>query len=136
MILSVSFYSYHFVRAILSIPFCPMIFCPYTIFSICTILSVPFCPLPFCPRTFGVLMKVFDLLYAYINLFHWKLAQVTMYVVNHNAYSTSKCLQTPQEQLLHTVVSFPVPKGIRHHIRECIPSSILCHSHCCNKVKE
>src|SRR6218665_275770 len=63
MILSISFYSYHFVRAILSIPFCPMIFCPYTIFSICIILSVPFCPLPFCPRTFGVLMKAFDLLY-------------------------------------------------------------------------
>src|SRR6218665_1783403 len=36
---------YHFVHAILSVPFCPMPFCPYTI------LSVPFCPLPFCPVT-------------------------------------------------------------------------------------
>ena len=41
---------YHFVRTILSIPFCPMPFCPYTILS-ATILSVPFCPLPFCPVT-------------------------------------------------------------------------------------
>src|SRR6218665_3233333 len=41
MILSVSFYSYYFVRAILSIPFCPMTFCPYTI------LSIPFCPYNF-----------------------------------------------------------------------------------------
>src|SRR6218665_435585 len=45
MTLSVIFYPYHFARAILSIPFCPMPFCQYTI------LSVPFCPLPFCPRT-------------------------------------------------------------------------------------
>jgi len=66
---------------------------------------------------FDVLMKALTLLYAHISLVHWKLAQVTMYVVNHNAYSTSKCLQT-QEQLLHIVVSFPVPKGIRHRIRE------------------
>src|SRR6218665_2186693 len=43
--LSVTFYPYHFVRSILSIPLCPIPFCPYTI------LSVPFCPLPFCPRT-------------------------------------------------------------------------------------
>ena len=41
MILSMSFYSYHFVRAILSIPFCPMTFCPYTI------LPIPFCPYHF-----------------------------------------------------------------------------------------
>src|SRR6218665_1732137 len=34
-------YPYHFVRAILSIPFCPMPFCPYTI------LSIPFCPYHF-----------------------------------------------------------------------------------------
>src|SRR6218665_3351184 len=40
MILSVSLYSCHFVHTILSIPFCPMTFCPYTILS-----------LPFCPRT-------------------------------------------------------------------------------------
>src|SRR6218665_3074466 len=45
MTLSVIFYPYHFARAILSIPFCPMPFCPYTI------LSIPFCPLPFCPVT-------------------------------------------------------------------------------------
>src|SRR6218665_3415151 len=41
MTLSVIFYPYHFVRAILSIPFCPMQFCPYTI------LSLPFCPYHF-----------------------------------------------------------------------------------------
>src|SRR6218665_2453835 len=41
MTLSVIFYPYHFVRAILSIPFCPMPFCPYTI------LSIPFCPYHF-----------------------------------------------------------------------------------------
>src|SRR6218665_1173147 len=41
MILSVPFYSYHFVRTILSIPFCPMTFCPYTI------SSIPFCPYHF-----------------------------------------------------------------------------------------
>src|SRR6218665_348675 len=39
--LSVIFYPYHFVCAILSIPFCPMPFCPYTI------LSIPFCPYHF-----------------------------------------------------------------------------------------
>src|SRR6218665_856602 len=42
---------YHFVRTILSIPFCPIPFCPYTILSIpfCpyTILSIPFCPYHF-----------------------------------------------------------------------------------------
>src|SRR6218665_3818907 len=36
--LSVTFYPYHFVRTILSVPFCPIPFCPYTI------LSMPFCP--------------------------------------------------------------------------------------------
>src|SRR6218665_223491 len=41
MTLSVIFYPYHFVRAILSIPFCPMPCCPYTI------LSIPFCPYHF-----------------------------------------------------------------------------------------
>src|SRR6218665_3119735 len=41
MTLSVIFYPYHFVRAILSIPFWPMPFCPYTI------LSIPFCPYHF-----------------------------------------------------------------------------------------
>src|SRR6218665_74266 len=41
MTLSVIFYPYHCVRAILSIPFCPMPFCPYTI------LSIPFCPYHF-----------------------------------------------------------------------------------------
>src|SRR6218665_3676498 len=46
MILSAPFYSYHFARTILSIPFCPMTFCPYAI------LSIPFCPIPFCPMTF------------------------------------------------------------------------------------
>ena len=45
MILLLKSYPYHFVRTILSIPFCPIPFCPYTI------LSIPFCPLPFCPRT-------------------------------------------------------------------------------------
>src|SRR6218665_2108995 len=38
MTLSVIFYSYHFVCTILSIPFCPIPFCPYII------LSIPFCP--------------------------------------------------------------------------------------------
>src|SRR6218665_2211723 len=41
MTLSVIFYPYHFVRAILSIAFCPMPFCPYTI------LSILFCPYHF-----------------------------------------------------------------------------------------
>src|SRR6218665_471536 len=45
MTLFVIFYRYHFVRTILSMPFCPIPFCPYTI------LSVPFCLLPFCPVT-------------------------------------------------------------------------------------
>src|SRR6218665_583229 len=42
----------YFIRAILSvgytilsIPFCPIPFCPFTI------LSIPFCPIPFCPFT-------------------------------------------------------------------------------------
>src|SRR6218665_3712796 len=39
--LSVTLYMYHFVRTILSIPFCPIPFCPYTI------LSIPFCPYHF-----------------------------------------------------------------------------------------
>src|SRR6218665_1254499 len=37
-----------FVHTILSVPFCPIPFCPYTI------LPVPFCPLPFCPVTFEI----------------------------------------------------------------------------------
>src|SRR6218665_1031473 len=41
MTLFVIFYPYHFVRAILSMPFCPIPFCPYTI------LSIPFCPYHF-----------------------------------------------------------------------------------------
>src|SRR6218665_531208 len=36
---------YHFVRTTLSIPLCPIPFCPYTI------LSIPLCPIPFCPYT-------------------------------------------------------------------------------------
>ena len=38
---SIIFYPYHFVRTILSIPFCPIPFCPHTI------LSIPFCPYHF-----------------------------------------------------------------------------------------
>src|SRR6218665_2238966 len=38
MTLSAIFYPCHFVRTILSIPFCPIPFYPYTI------LSIPFCP--------------------------------------------------------------------------------------------
>src|SRR6218665_3938388 len=45
MTLSAIFYPCHFVSTILSIPFCPITFCP------CTILSIPFCPIPFCPYT-------------------------------------------------------------------------------------
>src|SRR6218665_3041793 len=37
----VIFYPYHFVRTILSMPFCPIPFCPYTI------LSIPLCPYHF-----------------------------------------------------------------------------------------
>src|SRR6218665_3119570 len=39
--LFIIFYLYHFVRTILSVPFCPIPFCPYTIYSI------PFCPYHF-----------------------------------------------------------------------------------------
>src|SRR6218665_702796 len=39
------FCPYHFVHTILSIPYCPIPFCPYIV------LSVPFCPLPFSPVT-------------------------------------------------------------------------------------
>src|SRR6218665_2335797 len=41
MTLSAIFYPYRFVHTILSVPFCPIPFCPYTI------LSVPFCPYHF-----------------------------------------------------------------------------------------
>src|SRR6218665_1881100 len=51
MILLVKSYPYHFVRTILSLPLCPIPFCPYTI------LSVLFCPLPFCPRTVHTIAK-------------------------------------------------------------------------------
>src|SRR6218665_2250272 len=53
MTLHIIFHPYHSVRTILSIPFCPIPFCPYTI------LSIPFRPyhfvqyhfvrIPFCP---------------------------------------------------------------------------------------
>ena len=43
---------YQFVHTILSVPFCPIPFCPHTI------LSIPFCPLPFCPVT-DVTARVF-----------------------------------------------------------------------------
>src|SRR6218665_949039 len=46
---------YHFVRTILSIPFCPIPFCPYTILSVpfCPyhFVRIPFRPIPFCPYT-------------------------------------------------------------------------------------
>src|SRR6218665_3923662 len=41
MTLFVIFYPYYFVCTILSVPFCPIPFCP------CTILSIPFCPYHF-----------------------------------------------------------------------------------------
>src|SRR6218665_1803573 len=41
MTLPVRFHRYHSVSTILSIPFCPIPFCPYTI------LSIPFCPYHF-----------------------------------------------------------------------------------------
>src|SRR6218665_2495649 len=41
MILLLKSYPYHFVRTILSVPFCPIPFCPYTI------LFIPFCPFHF-----------------------------------------------------------------------------------------
>src|SRR6218665_2078072 len=41
MILLLKSYPYHFVRTILSVSFCPIPFCPYTI------LSIPFCPYHF-----------------------------------------------------------------------------------------
>src|SRR6218665_203433 len=41
MILLLKSYPYHFVYTILSVPFCPIPFCPYTI------LSIPFCPYHF-----------------------------------------------------------------------------------------
>src|SRR6218665_3974325 len=41
MTLFVIFNPYHFVRTILSMPFCPIPFCLYTI------LSIPFCPYHF-----------------------------------------------------------------------------------------
>src|SRR6218665_3732630 len=41
MILLLKSYPYHFVRTILSVPFCPIPCCPYTI------LSIPFCPYHF-----------------------------------------------------------------------------------------
>src|SRR6218665_658783 len=41
MILLLKSYPYHFVRTILSVPFCPIPFCPNTI------LSIPFCPYHF-----------------------------------------------------------------------------------------
>src|SRR6218665_622582 len=41
MILLLKSYPYHFVRTILSVPFCPIPFCPYTI------LSISFCPYHF-----------------------------------------------------------------------------------------
>src|SRR6218665_3515263 len=41
MTLFVIFLPYHFVRTILSMPFCRIPFCPYTI------LSIPFCPYHF-----------------------------------------------------------------------------------------
>src|SRR6218665_1341100 len=41
MILLLKSYPYHFVRTILSMSFCPILFCPYTI------LSIPFYPYHF-----------------------------------------------------------------------------------------
>src|SRR6218665_1680576 len=48
---------YHFVHTILSVPFCPIPFCPYTILSVYHFVRIPFCPytilsIPFCPYHF------------------------------------------------------------------------------------
>ena len=52
----VIFYPYHFVRTILSMPFCPIPFCLYTI------LSIPFCPYHFVRYHF-VLEPIIGILY-------------------------------------------------------------------------
>ena len=62
MTLSVIFYPYHFVRTILSLPSCPLPFCPHTILSIKLCPYIPHCPLPFCPRSAGSTSELFTLL--------------------------------------------------------------------------
>src|SRR6218665_908745 len=52
MILLLKSYPYHFVRTILSIPLCPIPFCPYTI------LFIPFCPrTPVCDKVQCTLIR-------------------------------------------------------------------------------
>src|SRR6218665_3492669 len=93
MTLSVIFYPYHFVRTILSMSFCPIPFCPYTILSIpfClyTILSIPFCPYHFVRYHFvrSPLKAAVDNLNAVIkaNFTSQLPATQTVYILNINA---------------------------------------------------
>src|SRR6218665_1031617 len=75
MILLLKSYLYRFVRTILSVPFCPIPFCPYTI------LSIPFCPYHFVryhfvlePPALLPSVTVFFLTPLKLNLYYWRLA--------------------------------------------------------------
>src|SRR6218665_2167646 len=97
MTLSVIFDPYHFVRAILSIPFCPMPFCPYTI------LSIPFCP------------------YHFVR-YHFVLEPLQQKVKHHFKFPvsydrifismTSQALDpSPRHKLPHLLRPFPLERG-------------------------
>src|SRR6218665_289194 len=69
MSLSAIFYPCHFIPTILSIPFCPIPFGPYTI------LSIPFClnhfvRIPFCPYHFVRYHFVLEPLHLMCDVFH------------------------------------------------------------------
>ena len=83
MTLSVIFYTYHFVRTILSIPFCPIPFCPYAI------LSIPFCPYhfvryhfvlePFSPRPYFTTCREYKNRFKIRNFLSFQIFAIVIY---------------------------------------------------------
>ena len=67
---------YHFVRTILSIPFCPIPFCPYTI------LSIPFCPYHFVRSPITVHRVIFSLLGNQIIRCQGQTTSVNLFIVD------------------------------------------------------
>src|SRR6218665_1133024 len=68
MILLLKSYPYHFVRTILSVPFCPIPFCLYTI------LSIPFCPYHFVRYHF--VLEPYNLMLFLLSHVHDQLAHL------------------------------------------------------------
>src|SRR6218665_4035698 len=95
MTLAVIFYPYHFVRAILSIPFCPMPFCPYTI------LSIPFC------------------LYHFVR-YHFVLEPMRVCMYAAFGYMCEYYLSTNMNLGVHLLIRLPIVRYVSIYLSICL----------------